>query len=207
MRRLLIIIGALVIAATSFSQPLKLTTKDLKQLARMMSGEFSSEQQSKADPAFIHIKLSMTPVMKDNTDGYWLYVEQAVASSADKPYRQRVYHLYLENDSTITSKVYELRNPQQYTGGRQYPEKLAVIAPDSLIDRQGCSIYLHKTDKKLFAGKTPGKECQSSLGGATYATSEVTVTPRELVSWDRGWNREDIQVWGAEKGGYVFLKK
>ena len=28
----------------------------------------------------------------------------------------------------------------------------------------------------------------------------------KLVSWDRGWNAEHEQVWGSEKGGYIFDK-
>ena len=86
-------------------------------------------------------------------------------------------------------------------------KKLAGLTPDSLADRQGCSIYLHKRGKKMFSGATTGKECQSSLRGAAYATSEVTVYPDKLVSWDRGWDKDDKQVWGAEKGGYVFVKE
>ncbi|NTV84333.1 MAG: hypothetical protein HGA23_08555 [Bacteroidales bacterium] len=207
MKKLLLILLLLVFGIIVFSQPLKITPKDLKQLSGMMVGEYSSEKQAAADSAFLHIKLSMTPVLKENPDGYWLYVEQAMASAADKPYRQRIYHLYIQDDNTIVSKVYELKNPQQYTGGHDDPSKLAVISADSLVDRQGCSIYLHKLGKKLFAGSTPGKECLSSLRGATYATSEVTISRGKMVSWDRGWNREDKQVWGAVTGGYVFLKQ
>jgi hypothetical protein len=28
-----------------------------------------------------------------------------------------------------------------------------------------------------------------------------------MVSWDRGYNDEGEQVWGAEKGGYRFVKR
>jgi hypothetical protein len=28
-----------------------------------------------------------------------------------------------------------------------------------------------------------------------------------ILSWDRGWDKEDNQVWGAEKGGYEFIKE
>jgi hypothetical protein len=28
-----------------------------------------------------------------------------------------------------------------------------------------------------------------------------------MLSWDRGYNKDDKQVWGAEKGGYRFVKK
>ncbi|MBK7852430.1 MAG: hypothetical protein IPJ66_15190 [Bacteroidetes bacterium] len=33
-----------------------------------------------------------------------------------------------------------------------------------------------------------------------------TITANELISWDRGYNDKDEQVWGAEKGGYHFIK-
>jgi hypothetical protein len=42
--------------------------------------------------------------------------------------------------------------------------------------------------------------------GAVYATSEVTVTPEALISWDRGFGAAGEQVWGAVTGGYVFKK-
>jgi len=207
MKRLFIFLMVLLIGIVSFSQSLILKPKDLTKLAGMMTGEFSSEKQALADKDFIHIQLRMTPVMEENPDGYWLYIEQAVASSPDAPYRQRVYHLYIQDDTTIVSKVFELRNPAQYIGSFDYTSKLTVIQPDSLVDRQGCNILLRKTGKKEFTGSTPGKECLSTLRGATYATSEVVITPKKMVTWDRGWNREDKQVWGSEKGGYVFLKK
>jgi hypothetical protein len=37
------------------------------------------------------------------------------------------------------------------------------------------------------------------------ATSEVVVSPGRIESWDRGFDAEGVQVWGAEKGAYVFL--
>jgi hypothetical protein len=32
----------------------------------------------------------------------------------------------------------------------------------------------------------------------------VTVTPSRIVSWDRGFNDDGSQAWGAVDGGYVF---
>jgi hypothetical protein len=62
-----------------------ITQADLSSVVRMMAGEFSSEEQSKTDSAFFHIKLRMKPIWKKNKDGYWLYVEQTLASAQDKP--------------------------------------------------------------------------------------------------------------------------
>ena len=65
----------------------------LDTLAAWMSGIFTSEAQSKADAEFRNVRLVMYPIWTDRTDGKWLYAEQAVVESLDKPYRQRVYHL------------------------------------------------------------------------------------------------------------------
>jgi hypothetical protein len=50
------------------------------------------------------------------------------------------------------------------------------------------------------------RDCKSSLHGVVYATSQVRITEAELYSWDRGFDAEGNQVWGAEGGSYVFRK-
>ncbi len=205
-RYLLLLFIFLISLLDSNGQNQVTNNKDLKKLAAMMSGEFSSEAQSKQDSSFFHIMLRMQPIWKDRSDGYWLYVEQSVANMQDKPYRQRVYHLFIQDDTTIVSKVFEIKSPALYIGAWQHKESLITLSPDSLIDRKGCGIYLHKKSQEIFSGTTPGKDCLSSLRGAAYATSEVTIHIDKLVSWDRGWNTNDKQVWGAVKGGYTFDK-
>lgn len=184
----------------------KVNKKSLKELANWMIGSFSSEVQSKSDSAYFDIRLHMARIWKKRTDGYWLYVEQAVASSMSKPYRQRIYHVYLQDDTTLVSKVYEMNSPKNFIGAWNNTAVFKSLTTDSLIDRQGCALYLHKNADGNYYGSTPGKECLSSLRGAKYATSEAIVEVNRLVSWDRGWDDKDKQKWGAEKGGYQFLK-
>ncbi|MBK9735872.1 MAG: chromophore lyase CpcT/CpeT [Saprospiraceae bacterium] len=192
---------------TFFGQNQKVKNKDLKKVAKMMTGTFSSAAQAAQDTNYFNIKLRMTPIWKDEADGYWFYVEQAIATAEEKPYRQRVYHLYLQDKETIVSKVYEVQNPKEIVNAWKDDTKLSSITREKLVDRQGCSIFLHKNKEKNYSGSTPGKECLSTLRGASYATSEVTIYKDRLESWDRGWDKEDKQVWGAENGGYVFMKE
>src|SRR5688572_33030777 len=119
-----------------------------------MAGEFSSAEQAAADSTFFPVMLRMVPIWKKSKDGYWLYVEQSIATAQDKPYRQRVYHLSLEDDTTIVIQVYELKNPLQYTGAWNDQTKLKLITRDSLITRQGCGIYLQKQADQSFRGTT-----------------------------------------------------
>ena len=203
-------LGALLITIAAFTavtaQNGRLGKKDLKALVARMAGEFSSEEQSKADAAFFNIKLRMKPIWRDRKDGAWLYVEQAAAETEDKPYRQRIYNVFIQGDLTIVSKVYEIQDPAKYIGAWNDSQMLKTLDYASLIERQGCSIILAKRDDGAFAGSTPGKECLSSLRGAAYATSQVEIFADRLISWDRGWDKDGNQVWGAVKGGYIFRK-
>jgi len=185
--------------------PLK--KKDLATLKSYMIGTFTSEAQSKEDTTFFNIHLNMKQIWKNKKEGFWLYVEQAGAQSLDKPYRQRVYHVFQQDEKTIVSQVYELDKPMRFVGEWKKKNPLAQLTPDSLKSREGCAIYLHKNYKGDFYGSTPGKECLSSLRGASYATSEVTISKGVILSWDRGFDVVNRQVWGATKSGYRFIRK
>ena len=181
---------------------------DLRVLQSYMTGSFSSAEQHLSDPDNYHdIRLQMAPIWKHRSDGPWLYVEQAAAQSLERPYRQRVYHLLAKPDKTLESVVYELPgDPLRYAGAWRKPERLDELLPSDLLLRDGCSITLRKMENSTFVGSTTGEGCNSSLHGASYATSEVVVEAGRLVSWDRGFDAEDRQVWGATEGGYVFIK-
>ena len=197
---------ALMVFETLSSQTLKVKAKDLKTLTGYMTGEFNNAEQVSTDTTFINIFQRMTPIMKNNPEGTWLYLEQSTANDQEKPYRQRVFHLTLANDSTILSKMYELKNPKQYIGGWKDETKLATITIDSLASRDGCELYIQKVDKEIFRGINLDRQCPSSLRGAIYSTTQLVIYPDRLVSWERGWDKNDVQVWGSVNGAYAFIK-
>ena len=206
MKQFIILSASFFISLSALCQE-KVDERDLLELKNRMEGAFTSELQAKSDSDYYNIHLHMVHIWQRSEDGYWLYVEQAIASALKKPYRQRIYHVYKQDDNTLVSKVFEINAPLRFAGAYANTDLLKGITKDSLIDRQGCSIFLHKDKDGNFSGSTPGKECLSSLRGSTYATSQVVIHEDKLVSWDRGWDKEDKQVWGAEKGGYLFIKQ
>ena len=188
--------------------PHVLRPDSLHELASWMSGTFSSKAQSDADPEnYFDIRQVIMPVWTDRSDGPWLYVEQAVATKLDKPYRQRVYHLVALGHDTIRSDVYTLPgDPLVHAATWRGEAPLADIAPETLTSRDGCSITLHRSSPNEFTGLTVGDGCASDLRGATYATSEAVISEHGLTSWDRGFDKDKKQVWGATKGPYRFDK-
>lgn len=180
-------------------------SKDLKKIHRWMIGNFSSEIQSKSDSTYFDIRLSITPIWMDRTDAFWMYVEQATSTSLQKPYRQRIYRLTEKEKGVFESAVFTFDKPLRYAG--KADEVNVKLTPDSLQNRTGCEVILKKKDRISFTGGTVEKNCPSDLRSARYATSTVTITKDAMLSWDQGFNEKGEQVWGATKGGYLFLKE
>lgn len=200
--RTILFLGFLTLFFTSCEEEPKITTDTL---ASYMEGSFSSENQSKLDTTYFHITLDMKKVALKGSDEIWLYVEQTAASTPNKPYRQRFYHLQQVNDSTFTSSIYTMEEPEKYIGGHKNTKLFNDFSSENLAELEGCSIELVYRDG-IFKGKTEEGACKNSWGAASYATSEVTIEKDKMMSWDRGWNDEKEQVWGATEGGYVFDK-
>jgi CpeT protein len=191
----------LTLPIVTFSQ------NDVDVLVNYMVGSFSSEEQAEKDSNYFNIELEMVQLWKGRTDGPWLYIEQAIAESKVKPYRQRVYQLRKRNDGKIESLVYTIPDPLRFAGDYKKEFPLLHLTPDSLILKEGCEVVLYQADKSYFEGSTVDKNCNSDLRGASYATSEVTIDKDKMISWDRGFDENGNQVWGATTGGYIFKKK
>lgn len=188
----------------------------LGDLVALMTGSFSSERQAAEDPDFFDIRLHMTRIWPSERNGAWLYVEQARSDALDKPYRQRVYFVtpmtFVGGDgrshTTFRSEVWLLPgDPLAMAGAWAEPARLDTMGPHLLTQKVGCEVVLVPGADGTFAGSTLGRACPSERGGATFTTSEVTITPSGLQSWDRGFDDAGKQVWGAEKGGYRFERE
>lgn len=181
-------------------------SKELKQLVTWMSGSFSSKMQAAKDSSFYPIDLHMTP-FKQVGNTHYLYVEQALGSTPRKPYRQRVYEVKALPDGSFSSTIYLINNEKDFIGSHENPAKLERLSLDSLQLKTGCAVILQwSNEKSYYFGSTGDKTCLSDFRGAIYTSSEVEISESQVLSWDRGWNNDGKQVWGAEKSGYIFRK-
>lgn len=184
--------------------------KEVRRLAKLMEGNYNSAKQAAADKEYFDIRLHIKRIWKERPDseGIYFYVEQATAAAQQRPYRQRVYHLRTrKEDGKIESVVYTLKAPLRFAGQWKEDKPLAMLTPDSLVERAGCSVMMRRHKRKEYRGATEGQQCPSDLRGAKYATTDVIITPKQLISWDRGFDEKGDQVWGAKFGGYIFEKE
>ena len=187
---------------------------ELAELVGHMSGSFASTAQSERDKEFFDIRLHMTAIWPQYTtpELKWLYVEQAMATQLDKPYRQRIYRVSeagvtQQGQPTFVSEVYEFENSSGFAGAYAVPKAFDAMKPEQLILREGCGVLLTKIMPGVYEGGTHGTGCLSSLRGATYATSKVHIDSTGLYTWDQGFDKDGKQVWGAVKSGYEFKRQ
>ncbi|MCO6480952.1 MAG: chromophore lyase CpcT/CpeT [Phaeodactylibacter sp.] len=201
----LALLALLALSACSSTRNVAGAGNGLGALQSMMAGTFSSAEQAARDSAFYDITLHMYPIWPDK--GHWLYVEQAVTAMQERPYRQRIYKLEQAGPGIFKSIVYTLPDPEAFIGAWKAPSRFEGLAPEALQLRKGCAVVLERQPDGSFSGSTKGRECESNLRGASFATSRVLIKDGLIVSWDQGFNSEGKQVWGAEKGGYEFRKQ
>lgn len=176
-------------------------------LAAYLTGTFDSEAQSKTDFAYYAIQLTTCAISLPELGERVLYVEQARMDTPSQPYRQRLYVIEpLDPPQTrAVSRIYELIKPSVAVGLCDDPASPTLTLAD-VVEKEGCGVEMEWIGTQ-FEGGTVGKDCASSLNGASYTTSEVTLTHDTMSSWDRGFDAQDVQVWGATKGPYVFDRK
>jgi len=201
-----VVLLATVPLASAQAAPTRAEAKEVATVAAYLAGEFSSAAQAAGDPDYRAVRLRMTPIWTQRRGEHWLYVEQALASTPDHPYRQRVYQLTWRDG--VRSLVYTLPEAaaRALAGNASPATAMAAWAPQDLSARLGCDIVLRRDASGRYTGATQGHDCASELRGAAYATSSVSLTADELDSWDRGFDAQGTQVWGAEKGPYRFLR-
>lgn len=180
------------------------STGHIDELYKLMQGSFNSEMQAKTDSTYFNISLHMYPIWKDK--GHFLYVEQALNSRQNNPYRQRIYELTQIDENTYSSAIYTIEHDSLWIGKWKTPEEFDKLNPKDVSKKEGCEVILTRLKENHYKGQTGERTCESTLYGASYATSEVEILPTKIISWDRGFDADDKHIWGAEKGGYIFNK-
>lgn len=174
-------------------------------LMEIMTGSFNSYEQSQADTSYFNISMHMVPIWQE-VGVYAMYVEQALNSDQESPYRQRIYIIDHTENGNFVSYVYKIQEDERFIGKWKDPSFFDNYKLDILESRDGCEVYLKTLAPGVFKGSTKEWGCESTMRGAMYATSQVSIKEGEVTSWDRGYDSMGAQVWGAEAGPYIFKK-
>lgn len=190
---------------------LKKYKNKLDQFAYMLEGSYSSAKQHDGNPLeFYNITMHVYQIWKDRSDAKWFYVEQAIATLPDEPYRQRIYKVTASGRDTVVSEIYTLPNPDKFVGA--WHKLLDKKAKGTLFDdlkvadltiKEGCAVHMAALPDAVFKGATGKNTCVSDRKDSKFTVSDVSLTLARLTSWDRGYGDSDVQLWGAAEA-YQF---
>jgi hypothetical protein len=180
----------------------------LDDYAAAVTGTFSSARQSQEDRRYDVVEAEVVRIWPQRTDGLWPYQEQAIlpvtgaaaGASKEKPYLQRVGHVYRLPDGRLRRDNYVLKDPARFVG---FGRRSSVKEPQAGdLGAAGCHNLVEPVSAGHFVARTEG--CRNGYKGAVSMTSIAISTPDRYVNWDRGFDGSGNRVWGPEGGGYIF---
>ena len=185
--------------------------KNIIEVSNLLIGTVDSSEQAGSNRNYQDVTIETCPVIIRDLPGYetnskFLYVDQSLTLWQGSPYRQRFVKISAGRDGkTINSTIYLPKiEKSQLVGLCRKSISERVFLYDA-IGTPSCLVNMRKLGKS-WIGSTPANGCPSTRGSAKYTTSELVLNETGLISWDRGWNQDGKQVWGAVEGPYVFKK-
>ncbi len=198
MKKILLILS-LFMSTYSFGH---MNNKNLKEYVNRITGIFSTYEQHQQDSTFDNVVVYTKLIRRDRNNIYWVYTEQGEAKNY-KPYRQRVYQIALV-DNLIKLRIYYIKNQEKFSYFN--PKSIQSITLKDIYLKQGCDLDIQWVGDGVYGGRTNDTNCIATFRGSSYTTTDFMVYEDEVHSWERGWNKNGIQIWGSQKGHYFYKK-
>jgi hypothetical protein len=191
------------------AKPIQFSDAEMAQVAAALTGSWKCTNVPNAGSAgnAADVVMSVAPVTsKDMPD--LLYAELARADALNRPYRQAIWQLH-KVGGKLRLKTLEFRRARgemlSAAGLWAAPEVFPTIGSEDLVTTLDIDLARAK-DGKSWKGGTP-HSYPTSMGGAVEMTSEVTISPDEFMTSDKGMDADGNVVWGpASPEGFVFKK-
>lgn len=167
-------------------------------------GTMDTSAQAAANPKKSSVRMTTCQVtVTDEPKSVYLYQEQALTQSLNQPYRQRVLNIRPATEpDTVESKSYKINQPEAFIGFCNRPEAQRQLKLSDLTEA-GCSVFL-KPIPDGYQGETPPQGCPANVRGAVKITNTVILNTLGMETWDRGFDANGQQVWGAQDQSYQY---
>lgn len=145
-----------------------------------------------------------------NKNSIYLYQEQGFIGNLDQPYRQRFLEITATNvqqkqphQNLVFSHSYKPQYLEQWINFCQSDRATKKISPTA-IGELVCTIRL-KPLLSVYVGQTPSGGCPTTARGAATITNSIVLHEQGMETWDRGFDTEGKQLWGARQKPYQFF--
>ena len=165
------------------------------QVAELLEGTFRSDEQAEQDRRYFDISMRLCRVDAEAYGTHVLYIEQARSDQLDSPYRQRLYVLH-GTEYEVISEVWSSTQAAQWVGLCDRDER--VVEEVTLSSNPAVRSSLSPPKRTSLRAVPVDKAAAAPWRAVVTLTAEVRADADGLTSWDRGYNAQDQQVWGAE---------
>jgi hypothetical protein len=198
------LLGILSIAPGSFAtQPPVPIAQQVNEVADYLVGAMDTSAQAIANPNAPNVRMTTCDIRVDNppNDARFLYQEQALSDKLSQPYRQRFLQITPSADGTqVESIAFKPENPELWIG---LCDRRDREIPPNQFGEAVCRVFL-RPDGDGYAGNTPEEGCPTNFRGAVRITNTVILRRSAMETWDRGFDADGKQVWGAREDSYQF---
>ncbi|MEM6350423.1 MAG: chromophore lyase CpcT/CpeT [Cyanobacteria bacterium P01_D01_bin.14] len=167
-------------------------------------GVMETADSTTTAPSFVAVRMTTCEVVPQlsTPNTHYLYQEQALVSNLAAPYRQRFLQIALSDDQQrVESRTLKPEDPARWTGlcDQDTPEPIEVADMGVPV----CTVAL-RPSALGYVGSTPTEGCPVTLRGATRLTNVIVLHAAGMDTWDRGFDAEGVQLWGAQAEPYRY---
>jgi hypothetical protein len=180
-----------------------------QQLARWLSGSWSTEAQAQRDGrymGYVDNLCTFTLQGEQPTQELFMFLDKAAAAAPAKPFRQQTISLRAQPDGTIEYRVLnDVKERARYVDfcGRPLAER--TIAASELGEYR-CSLLFRKVGEAYVASTGP-EGCPGKFAGSASATTTLVVYEDGLMlASTRAFDTEGRQVWGIAGGPFEMRR-
>lgn len=187
--------------------------QQVEDVAQRLEGIMDTSARARVNPNAANVRMTACRVSVDNNSQranksnkpIFLYQEQALSSELNKPYRQRFLEISsVNNGRTVRSLSYKPADPASFANFCNRPvTERSVRLTD--IGKPVCTVYLTRSGEN-YIGVTPTQGCPANVRGAVRITNTIFLSETGMNTWDRGFDANGKQVWGAKAESYEFRK-
>lgn len=175
----------------------------LENVASHLVGVMDRTAQVATNPEAVNVQMTTCKVNLPQANHIFLYQEQALTRNLDQPYRQRFLHLRPSVDGqAIESRAYKPQNPDAWISFCNRPQAQRTVQLADLGEGV-CSVFLTPVEGG-YRGITQAGGCPANVRGASYITNTILLHETGMDTWDRGYDADWQQVWGADSEPYEF---
>jgi hypothetical protein len=197
--------------ASSASASNPALNQQVEEVASRLEGVMDTSAQAAINSKAPNVRMTtcriqVTDVASANADeSIFLYQEQALSQDLSKPYRQRFLQLSPSLYSqSVRSRSFKPANPSAWTGLCNKPTADRTIQFKDL-GNPVCNVFLKRSGND-YIGNTPIDGCPAKVRGAVRITNHIELRSIGMDTWDRGFDANGKQVWGARAESYQYRR-